>query len=106
MSKTVASKRKNKLNQRRKVKFTFTTKAGFPERLKMSEESAISSIIFSKQFLSSLACVFTTSPPINKGLRRNFFGICQPFFLITKKEQGTFFYIPCSIREYIFNILT
>ena len=93
MSKTVASKRKNKLNQRRKVKFTFTTKAGFPERLKMSEESAISSIIFSKQFLSSLACVFTTSPPINKGLRRNFFGICQPFFLNHKNHKKRAGYI-------------
>ena len=50
MSKTVAYKRKNKLNNVEKLNLLLRQKAGFPERLKMSEESAISSIIFSKQF--------------------------------------------------------
>ena len=39
-----------------------------------------------------------------KWLRRKFFYICQGFF--TKKEQGIYFYIPCSARGCRLNILT
>ena len=43
--------------------------------------------------LIHISCVFTTSPPINKGLRRNFFGICQPFFLNHKNHKKRAGYI-------------